>query len=180
MKLILLTILFLPLSLAAQQKELYPKVVLLNSKLECSGRMTDSAVHASLGWPDSTVRSIANCGTFFDTEDSIAYYKTVALEKNKDTFALSFIEFSAISPTFVQFGRVKLNGSTTIEDVTSVYNVFGNLATNEINDERSGRQVRILGIYMNANDPVSGYDLERWNLIFYHGKLIRFELWIAC
>ena len=176
MKAILLALILLPLTIFAQQKELYPKVVLINAKLDCSGRMTDSAVHYALGRPDSAVRSTAECGTYFDVEDSLAYYMTVVLEKNIDTFALRHIVFGTNSFVFVLFGTVKLNASTTIEDITAAYSVNGNLETNEINDQLSGRQVRLLRLYtdMTLNE------YERWNLIFYHNKLIRLELWIAC
>lgn len=180
MKNLLLIILLLPLTTFAQQLEQYPKAVLINGKLECSGRMTDSAVHHTLGLADSTVLSIAQCGTFFDAQDSLAYFKNVVLEKNIDTFGINFIEFLKNSNVFVQFGSVKLNAATTIEDVTSYYKVNGNLETNEINDQRSGHQVRILWTYMTASDAASPNDSERWNLIFYHGKLIRLELWLAC
>lgn len=180
MKNLLLITLLLPLALFAQQKELYPKIVLINSKLDCSGRMTDSAVYFSLGRPDSSVQSTADCGTYFDAQDSLAYYKAITLEKYMDTFALHNIEFFASSKVFVQFGNVKLNAATTIEDVTSDYKVSGNLETDEINDQRSGHQVRILSIYTNADDSSSHNASKLWDLIFYHGKLIRLELWLAC
>jgi hypothetical protein len=180
MKAILLALILLPLTIFAQQKELYPKVVLINAKLDCSGRMTDSAVLKTLGRPDSTVRSAADCGTYFDAQDSLVYYRTVVLEKNMDTFALRQIVFGANSSVFVEFGPVKLNAATTIEDVTSIYKGNGNLEANEINDQISGRQVRILSIYPTADMARSRDESMLWNLIFYHGKLIRLELWIAC
>jgi hypothetical protein len=166
------------LSLASHsqgQKLTYQENVLINGKLHWS-YSRQAGVNKTLGKPDSIIHNLAVCGTQFDVDDSLAYYGNIIYEKKQDTLGFSRMNFSEGSSDYVQFGKVKLTHATTLDEVFKYYQRPPDRDTNEIEDYVSGKKVRIVDIDVSSQSN----EYQKWYLIFYQGKLIRFEMWIAC
>ena len=157
------------------QKLTYPEKVLINGKLDWSD-LRQKEVNKILGKPDSIIHNPNGCGGLFIVDDSLAYYRNILFEKNQDTLIFSWMNFTEGSADYIQFGKVRLTHTSTMDEIFKYYQRPLDRDTNEIDDYVSGKKVKIIDLDISLQSN----DYQKWYLIFYHGRLIRLQMWYAC
>jgi hypothetical protein len=134
-------------------------------------------INSLLGKPDSinTINWGETCFSSFRSEDSrIAYYKGIEFEQFGDSLAFQTVDFRRDKNLFLQYRNLKLNSSTTLEELAEHY-------PDAVKEIRKGFY-RIDG---KATDsivlpPSKELSDEHWILMFQEGKLTRIDDWFPC
>jgi hypothetical protein len=169
-------VIIIPITCFSQStKPKYVSEVLINGKIAWFNT-GQTEILKTLGKPDSIIYNSAPCARQFDVEDSLVYFRKIVFEKNKDTLAFSRMDFSEDGRDFVQFDKIRLTSKTTIEQLQQNYSNNNDRSSEEVDDYETGKKVRILDLEVGPTNN----DYQKWYLIFYEGKLIRLEMWVAC
>jgi hypothetical protein len=173
MKAYLFSLLLFPLVCFSQQKAKYPDVVLLNNKLDGTGKLLYADVIQILGISDSIVRTELYCGSFFESTDSLLFFHRTVFEKQADTLIFKQMDFAAKSSDFVHFGNIKLTTATTRSEIEAQFVVLFNDNVGGANDYINGKKTTVGIIDSGLKDQV-------WYLWFCDDKAVRLELRRDC
>lgn len=134
-------------------------------------------INSLLGKPDSiaTINWAETCSSDFRNEDSrIAYYKGIEFEQFGDSLDFQTIDFSKNKNLFLQSGDLKLDGSTTLDEIGKRYpNAVKEISKGFYQIDGKTTDSIVL-------PPSKELADGQWILMFQDGKLIRIDDWFPC
>jgi hypothetical protein len=173
--LLLFSLLILPLICHSQEHKLtYPEKVLINGKL-ATWDISQRDITNIFGKPDSFLYNKAECGSNWDVEDSIVFYRHMVFEKKQDTLAFVYFNFTPSDPNFIQFDKIKLTSGTALEDIENSFIPF---TKSDVSKSEKNKRNQLLTLHISHN--MKDYDYALWYLYFVNGKLSRIQIWHSC
>jgi hypothetical protein len=147
----------------------------LNGKLPLVTSVKD--INSLLGKPDSisAINWDETCATDFRSEESrIAYYIGIEFEQFGDSLDFQTIDFRKDKNLFLQSGNLKLDGSTTLEEISKHYpNAVKEISMGSYQIDGKATDSIVL-------PPSKELSERQWVLMFQGGKLIRIDDWFPC
>jgi hypothetical protein len=151
-----------------------PRSIRINGKFPLS--TTVSNINGLLGKADSilSIDWAETCPSDFRDEDSkIAYYGGYQFEQFGDSLDLQSVDFRIGKDTFLQSNNLKLNSSTTVEELKQHF-------PNAVKDAHKMDVSGIGEVDVIALPPSEALSDGQWLLMFQDGKLIRIDDWFPC
>jgi hypothetical protein len=149
--------------------------ILINGKSPLAASVKN--IEDILGRADSVVSInwMETCSSRYVSEDSRnAYFGGVQFEKFGDSLDFMHVNFSKDHSVFLQSGNLKLNHTSTLEEVEkhfpkAVKNIRKNLY------HIDGKETDAVSL-----PPSKEFSDAQWILMFQQGRLIRIDLWFPC
>jgi hypothetical protein len=137
---------------------------------------TVNNINSLLGKPDSvtTINWTETCSSDFRSKNSkLAYYDGYHFEQFGDSLDFQSVDFSIKKDLFLQSNDLKLNSSTTLEEIRKRF-------------PQAAKNIDKMNVYEVGEvetivlPPSKALSDGLWLLMFQNGKLIRIDNWFPC